>query len=97
MSELSEKHLEMLSTLITRCAVSRAQMLANPEPYLEKMATQMYELDKCLHAVQYALSPDVVFDFAEEHSIVPVNSIQGEAHIRCEAALKVIREFYKVS
>lgn len=71
--------------------------MANPKPYLEDMAARCHELIKVLEDVEYALSPDAVFDYwdvnANKQQIPKPGDIQGEAFIRCNKAIEVLREY----
>ena len=85
---------QRLAALQTRLAINKARVLSNPEPYLNDMSRRCNELLKVLEDVDYALSPDSVCDWAmsREPPMRPMD-VQGEAHIRCQAALKVLREY----
>ena len=73
------------------------QIRANPLPFLKDMEKQCTELRKVLANVEYALSTDKVFDYwdqkADKAMIPQPVDLQGEALIRCNAALEVIREY----
>jgi len=85
---------QKLAELQTRLAIGKAQVLANPEPYLDDLTRRCTDLLKVLEDIDYALSPDCPVDWAQSHNppIKPMN-LQGEALIRCNAALKVIRDY----
>ena len=83
---------ELLAQLTAKLATHKAMVLADPEPWLDKMAKHIEELLIVLHKVEYALSPDLVFDTANEMGIRPVD-FQGEALVRCNAALDVLRKY----
>ena len=83
----------ILAKLQTALAIHDAKVMANPKPYLEEAAKQIVDLKICLDDIQRALSPDVVFDFAKENDIRPMD-IQGEALIRCNAAKLALQKYY---
>lgn len=83
---------ELLAKLTAKLATNRALVLANPEPYLDQLTKHSGRLLRVLRDVEYALSPDMVFDVANEMGIRPID-FQGEALIRCEKALAVLREY----
>jgi hypothetical protein len=83
---------EMLAQLIAKLAMHKAMVLADPEPWLDKLAKHSGELLAVLREVEYALSPDMVFDTANEMGIRPVD-FQGEALVRCNKALGVLRKY----
>jgi hypothetical protein len=78
-------------------AINDARLMSNPKPYLENMAKQCNELLAVLHEVEYALSPDCAFDFWDAHAdkkaIPRPTDLQGEALIRCNKALEVLRKY----
>lgn len=87
----------MLADLTAKIAVKDAMVMANPKRYLEEMQDYCHSILKVLEDVDHALSPDVVFKFWDENcdknQIPRPIDIQGEALIRCNAALKVLREY----
>jgi hypothetical protein len=83
---------QKLAKLQSLVAIKNAQVLANPIPYLEDMSERCVILLKLLEEVEYALSPHIVFDFAQENSMEPMD-LQGEALIRCNKAKQLIRDY----
>ena len=83
---------ELLAQLTAKLATHKAMILADPEPWLDRMAKHIEELLIVLYEVEYALSPDLVFDTANEMGIRPVD-FHGEALVRCNAALDVLRKY----
>ena len=93
---MSEKEFrEKLARLTALVAIHDAQVMANPKPYLEEMSKQCGKLLKVLEEVEYALSPDFIYDFWENQcdkgAIQRPQDIQGEALIRCNKALEVLK------
>lgn len=87
---------ESLATLIAKVATRKAMILANPEPTLDAMAQHIAKLMTVLRDVEYALSPDVVFEVAIEEGIKPID-FQGEALVRCDKAQAVISKYRRES
>ena len=83
---------EMIAKLETLIIIRDAQVIANPIPHLQLMHEKCIDLIKILDDVKYALSPDLLVDVAQELNIRP-NDINGEAYIRCNAALKILNEY----
>lgn len=88
---------EDLARLKAKVAIMDAKVMANPKPHLERMSSQCIELLQVIEDIERALSPDSVFDFWDKSADkdafpLPVD-INGEALIRCNAALAVIREY----
>ncbi len=69
----------------------------DPKQYLFAIEHAHIDLLETLEKVEYALSPDCIFDFWDENcdkkTIKDPGSIQGEAHIRCQKALEVLQEY----
>ena len=82
----------IMARLRTLMAIKDAQIRADPIPHLTMAYDELYRARKCFEEIEYALSPDCVFDVAIESNIKPVD-IQGEAYFRCTKALDVIREY----
>ena len=89
MSGLDERSRRLLARLRSQVAIRDSQIMANPLPYLIEAEKQLIEMRICMEDIQRALSPDAVFDFAEDHCIKPAD-INGEAYIRVKAAQKVL-------
>ena len=83
---------DLLAELTTKLAMHKALVLADPEPWLDKLTEHAGELLVVLREVEYALSSDCVFDKANEMGIRPIN-FQGEALVRCNKALDVLRKY----
>lgn len=83
---------ELLAELTAKLATHKALVLANPEPYLDQLTKHSGRLLCVLREVEYALSPDMVFDVANERGIRPID-FQGEALVRCDKALAVLRKY----
>lgn len=87
---------EKLARLHTLIAIKDAQLMANPKPYLEDMSRRCVELLNVLEQVEYALSPELVYDTWENgfKNVIPNPiDIQGEALLRCNAALDIIKDY----
>lgn len=88
---------QRLARLQALIAIKDAQLMANPKPYLEDMGKRCHELLTVLDEVERALSPDCVYDFWDENAdkaaIPRPTDIQGEAYIRCNKALDVLRKY----
>lgn len=84
--------LEVMASLMAMAEIKEAQIKSNPIPYLEKAYEELAAARECFEKIEYALSPDIVFDVADGLNIKPTN-INGEALIRCEKAKGVIREY----
>lgn len=94
MSKQFQSALEKLRYLI---AIQDHELIENPKPHLVAMERRCCELMKTLEQIEYALSPDCVFDVWQEcfdKSQIPRPiDVQGEALIRCNKALEVIRNY----
>ena len=92
---MNEDDKKALARLTTQLAISNAQISANPFPYIDKLTKELIRLLKVLESVEYALSPDYVFDFWNENddksAIRNPIDIRGEALIRCNKALEILR------
>jgi hypothetical protein len=86
-----------VAELKTKLAIQDARIMSNPRPYLNEMSKTIGELLRVIEEIDYALSPDAVFDVWSESADKRVFSgpadINGEALIRCNKALKVLREW----
>lgn len=93
----AEEFRQKLAEMTAKIAIMDAQLMANPKPYLVAMENYCIDLLETLEKVEYALSPDCVFDFWDENCnkkiIQRPNDIQGEAYIRCTKALEVLQEY----
>ena len=89
---MNENSRRIFAKLTAMLAIQDAQMVANPKPYIKAAYDELYKAQECFEAIERALSPDIVFDVAVENDIRPTD-IQGEAYIRCNAALEVIRKY----
>ena len=90
---MTDKELrELLAEFEARIATQKALVLAHPEPYLNRLAKYSGRLLRVLRDVEYALSPDMVFDVANEMGIHPID-FQGEALVRCNKALEILRKY----
>lgn len=87
-----EKFRQDLARLRAWIAIEEARIVSDPLPHLERMAEYCLELLRVLDAVKYALSPDIVFDYAMERGMNP-RDINGEAWIRCQEALTVLNNY----
>lgn len=98
MRELSNLEFrKKLAELQSRIAIKEAQIMADPVPYLSAMSNQCNTLLKVIDDIAFALSPDLVFDYWDtnmDKGMVPNPiDVQGEALLRCNAALEVIRKY----
>ena len=84
--------LEVMARLMAMAEIKEAQIKANPIPYLQKAYEELAAARECFEKIEYALSPDIIFDIADDSNIKPTN-INAEAYIRCEKAKEVIREY----
>ena len=73
-------------------ATKNAQVMSNPLPHLQAMEERCSHLLQVLEKVEYALSPDIVFDKATSMGIEPID-FQGEALLRCNEALKILLDY----
>ncbi len=77
--------------------VEDAQLMGNHEAYLGDMLKRYLRLLGVLDDIEYALSPDFVFDFWNENvdkdKIPRPTDLQGGAIIRCKKAMEVLREY----
>jgi hypothetical protein len=91
-----EEFRSQVASIAAKIAIKEAQIMANPLKYLESMNKRCNEVLKVLQDVEYALSPDLVFDIwsegAFDNQIKPID-IQGEAYLRCNAAKEVLRKY----
>lgn len=88
---------QALQELSSKIALKDIDVMCNPKPHLQQahdIASSMMEL---FEKIEIALSPCVVFDFwqnnCDHNQIQRPIDINGEALIRCNAALKVIEKF----
>lgn len=81
-----------LAELRIKLALSKAKVLSDPEPHINKLMGHCSELLKTMEEIEYALSPDIIFDVAMANVMNPCD-IQGEALIRCNEALRIIRKY----
>jgi len=86
--------LEIMAKLMAMAEIKEAQIKANPIPYLAKAYEELAAAKECFEKIDYALSPDLVFEIANE-SAIKATDINGEEYIRCEKAKEVIREYMK--
>ena len=89
---MNKNAMEMIAKLTTMVAISDAQIKSNPIPHLNEAKELLLLAQKCFEDIEMALSPDLIFDMAIENDIRPTD-IQGEAYIRCNAALNVIKKY----
>ncbi len=89
---MNKKSLEIFAKLQAMLAIQDVQIAVNPKPYLEAAYDELCKARDCFEAMQHALSPDIVFEIATENDIRPTD-IQGEAYIRCNAALKILNNY----
>lgn len=92
-----EKFQQQLARLRTLVAINDARVMSNPKHYLKKMDKRCNELLQVLEKVENALSPDLVFDHWEQNcdknQIPRAIDFQGEALLRCNTALKILRDY----
>lgn len=90
---------QRLAKMQALLAINDAKLMANPKPCLEEMAKRCNRLLRVLDEVDRALSPDCVFDFwgnhADEYHMSQPSDVNGEALIRCNKALEVLRKYRK--
>ncbi|PHR58787.1 MAG: hypothetical protein COA47_10300 [Robiginitomaculum sp.] len=94
-----EEFLQGLASLRAAIITRDCQIRANPLPHLKAMEKRCAELEDLFNKIDYALSPNMVFDtwdtLCDKDVIQRPTDIQGEALIRCNAALKVISDYNK--
>lgn len=83
---------EKLAKLQSKLLVQRLFILHDPFPVINTLADRCNRMMEAIEEIDRALSPLPVYEFADKHSIMP-HDIQGEALIRTNAALKVIRDY----
>lgn len=95
LDETERGFLERIASLEACIAVAKAQVLADPIPHLRQMIDRCNLMMRVLEDVDYALSPDSVFDYWEQSAdkITKPQDINGEAYLRCSRAKKVLREY----
>lgn|GEM_PF-4462293 len=81
---------QKLTRLITLAAINKAQIQANPVPYLETMMQHCKNALATLDQVEHALGPDTVFDAATEMGIPPAHFC-GSARAKVNAAHQILR------
>ena len=93
MANLNDTEFRMkLAELRTKMIIGDLEVKANPKKYLQEMSAYCNKLLKVLDEVEYALSPDIVFDVANNYDMRPMD-IQGEAYIRCNKALEILSKY----
>jgi hypothetical protein len=90
MSEENFRH--DLSRLWAKVIIHDAQVMSDPITHMNRMIQHCAGLLEVLEKVEYALSPDMVFDVAHEMNINQRN-INGEALIRCNKALAILHAY----
>lgn len=81
-----------LAKLQAAMATRKAQILANPEPYLRKLEEHSVRLLKVLDRIDYALSPDVIFDTAMAMEIDP-DYFEGKASLQLMKARQILSDY----
>lgn len=87
-----EKFRQDLAKFHALVAISDARIMSDPLPHLNRMSEHCCELWEVLNKLEYALSPDFIFDYCQGTPLEPSN-IQGEALIRCNKALEILKEY----
>lgn len=87
---------KMLAKFLTTLAIKKAQIASNPFPYLKKADRELGDSIRCMDNVIHALTgTDSIMDFAQSHNLKP-EEIEGQALIRINAALEIIKEYENV-
>ena len=85
---------QRVARLLSNLQIRKAQVLPNPEPYLNDLTARCVELVHVLDDTEYALSPDCAADWAlSQTPPIELGNLQGEALIRCSAALDVLCKY----
>lgn len=92
MSSIDKEYLEIMARLQTLAAISKAKIDADPKTHIKIISKRLIEMIELVERVEYALSPDLIFDIAQEAETKPAN-INAEALIRCNHALEEIHRF----
>lgn len=91
MSDLSDEHRMLLARMQANMAISRAKIEANPWPLIDRLQNEVVGYRVLIAEIERALSPDPVWEFATQNNIELLD-VKGEALIRCNAALSVLRQ-----
>ena len=67
-------------------------ILKNPLPYLEEAYKLLSEQRRIFEKITYSLSPDIVFDKANEFNIKPEN-FNGGDKIKIDAVIKILNDY----
>ena len=88
----SQEFHEKLSRLQVMIAIQDAKIMADPLRYLDDMSSRCSAVLRLLEDVEWALNGHTIADYCAENAIEPF-TLQGEALVRCNAALNLIREY----
>jgi hypothetical protein len=80
-----------LAALQSRLATNKAIILADPEPYIEKIHRILCDYQKVIAEIERAVSPDVIFDRSFEMGIPP-RDFRGGERVQVEAVKKALEE-----
>lgn len=88
---MSPEDTERWARLVTLCAISEAQIKANPLPILSRLAEKMYRLERAAEDAMIALMGADDFDLARKYEpLLPVDLVQT-ALMRNQKALTILR------
>lgn len=91
---MNERSLKILSQLTAQLAINDARVRSDPLPYLQEAHHLVSETRELLEQLEWVLegmdSFDMIQDIAPKMAPVDFN---GEALLRCQKALRMIREF----
>lgn len=89
---MDRKTLELLANMRAAIAIRDAQVMANPMPALMAAERALSECKQCFDDLRYALSPDFVFDTAEEMGVKPID-FEGANTVKVQKALAVLDKY----
>ena len=86
-----------LAELMTRLAIHKAMIIADPEPWLDSAHDELNKAYKCFRDIEDALSPDTIIAFADHMQMEP-RDVVGAEMIKNNKVRKIINAYmYKQS
>lgn len=90
---MNKRGMEIIAKLRTMIAISEAEVAANPMPYLREAHSSLIEARICFEELERALSPDVVWEEADNMGVKPIDFIGGD-RVKINKASEVLRKYY---
>jgi len=89
----NEQHRQLLAKLQAKLATNKAIILADPEPYIEKIHKAMVHYQVIIAEIERAVSPDIVFDRSLEMGIPPID-FRGAEMVQVQAVRKALEKLW---